>query len=137
MMPIGGGDARGEALSALRGLTHQQATHERLSGLFAAAAKEAAALSPWQQANLRLMKREWVRATALPQDLVEAMSRADLVLIIGTSLVVFPAASLPDYRLPAAELAIVNRDPTHLDHAAAVVTHDDLAAVFQALDALS
>ena len=77
-----------------------------------------------------LPERAWDRA-------IEAMSRADLVLIIGTSLVVFPAASLPDYRSPAAELAIVNRDPTHLDHAAAVVTHDDLAAVFQALDALS
>jgi carboxypeptidase Taq len=76
MMPIGGGDARGEALSALRGVIHQQATHEKLSGLFAAAAKEAAALSPWQQANLRLMERDWVRATALPRGLVEAMSRA-------------------------------------------------------------
>jgi carboxypeptidase Taq len=76
MMPIGGGDARGEALSTLRGVIHQQATQERLSDLFAAAAKESAALSPWQQANLRLMEQEWVRTTALPQDLVEAMSRA-------------------------------------------------------------
>ena len=77
MMPVGGGEARGEALSTLRGVIHQQATHEKLPGLFAAAAKEAAALSPWQQANLRLMEREWVRATALPQGLVEAMSRAE------------------------------------------------------------
>jgi len=77
MMPIGGRDARSEALSTLRGVIHQQATHERLSGLFAAAAKEAGALSPWEQANLRLMEREWARATALPQGLVEAMSRAE------------------------------------------------------------
>jgi len=76
MMPAGGADARCEALSTLRGFIHQQATHERLLDLFAAASKEAAALSPWQQANLRLMEREWVRATALPQGLVEAMSRA-------------------------------------------------------------
>ncbi len=77
MMPVGGGEARGEALSTLRGVIHQQATHERLSDLFAAAAKETATLSPWQQVNLRLMKREWVRATALPQGLVEAMSCAE------------------------------------------------------------
>lgn len=76
MMPAGGADARCEALSTLRGFIHQQATDERLSDLFAAAAKEATALSPWQQANLRLMELEWVRATALPQGLVEAMSRA-------------------------------------------------------------
>ncbi len=77
MMPIGGGEARGEALSTLRGIIHQQATHERLAELFAAAAKEAATLSPWQQANLRLMEREWLRATALSQGLVEAMSSAE------------------------------------------------------------
>jgi carboxypeptidase Taq len=77
MMPVGGGEARGEALSALRGVIHQQTTHERLSDLFATAAEEVEALSPWQQANMRLMEREWARATALPQDLVETMSRAE------------------------------------------------------------
>lgn len=77
MMPEGGGAARAEALSALRGLIHQQATRADLADLFAAAAAEAGRLLPWQQANLREMKREWVHATALPQDLVEAMSRAE------------------------------------------------------------
>ena len=76
MMPAGGGDARCEALATLRGIIHQRATDERLIGLFASAAQEFAALTPWQQANLRAMKREWVRATALPQSLVEATSQA-------------------------------------------------------------
>jgi carboxypeptidase Taq len=77
MMPTGGGPARAEALSVLRGLIHQHATHEALAGLFAAAAAGEANLSPWQQANLREMKREWVRASALPLKLVEAMSHAE------------------------------------------------------------
>jgi Zn-dependent M32 family carboxypeptidase len=77
MMPEGGGAARAEALSALRGFIHQQATRADLADLFAAAAAEVGQLLPWQQANLREMEREWVHATALPQDLVEAMSRAE------------------------------------------------------------
>ena len=77
MMPSGGGPARAEALSVLRGLIHQHATREGLADLFAAAAAEDANLPPWQKANLREMKREWVRASALPLRLVEAMSRAE------------------------------------------------------------
>jgi carboxypeptidase Taq len=77
MMPSGGGPARAEALSVLRGLIHQHATREGLAELFAAAAAEEANLPPWQKANLREMKREWVRASALPLRLVEAMSRAE------------------------------------------------------------
>ncbi len=77
MMPAGGGPARAEALSALRGLIHQQATRPGLGDLFAAVAAEEGNLSPWQRANLREMKRDWVRANALPQSLVEAMSHAE------------------------------------------------------------
>ena len=77
MMPTGGGPARAEALSVLRGLIHQHATRAGLGDLFAAAAAEEANLPPWQQANLREMRREWVRASALPLKLVEAMSRAE------------------------------------------------------------
>jgi carboxypeptidase Taq len=77
MMPTGGGAARGEALSTLRGLIHQHATHPEFAALFAAAEREAADLGPWEQANLREMRREWTRAAALPNRLVEAMSRAE------------------------------------------------------------
>lgn len=77
MMPAGGGTVHADALSTLRGVIHQHATRADLADLFAAAADEAGNLLPWQQANLREMKREWVRATALPQGLVEAMSRAE------------------------------------------------------------
>lgn len=66
----------------------------------------------------------------LPQEAwdksVQAMSQADLVLVLGTSLVVFPAASLPGYRPDGAWLAVVNRDPTPMDGEADLVSHDDL-----------
>jgi carboxypeptidase Taq len=78
MMPVGGGAARAEALSTLRGLIHEHSTRENLADLFAVARAEAVNLPAWQQANLREMERQWVRATALPQGLVEAMSRAEL-----------------------------------------------------------
>lgn len=67
---------------------------------------------------------------------VAAMSLADLVLVLGTSLVVYPAASLPDYRQPSSRLIVVNRDETHLDAVADVVSHDDLAAFAAAVDRL-
>ena len=64
----------------------------------------------------------WDRAVA-------AMRQADLILVIGTSLAVYPAASLPDYRKNQAELILVNRDPTPLDAEAHIVLRGDLAAL--------
>ncbi len=67
---------------------------------------------------------------------VEAMARAaaatleaDLFLAIGSSLVVYPAASFPETakRIGAA-LAIVNREPTHLDAIADAVVRVPIGA---------
>jgi carboxypeptidase Taq len=77
MMPDGGGEARTEAMATLRGMLHEQATQPALGALYAKAETEAVNLDPWQAANLREMKRGYVRATALPGDLVEASSRAE------------------------------------------------------------
>jgi carboxypeptidase Taq len=78
MMPAGGSAARGDQLAVLAGLSHGLLTEARLQDDLAAA--EAAPLEdPWQQANLRLMRRAYTRATALPSDLVEALSRANSV----------------------------------------------------------
>ncbi len=55
-------------------------------------------------------------------------SEADLMLVLGSSLVVQPAASLPLLTLRAGgHLVIVNADPTPLDHLAAA-RGDDLQA---------
>jgi NAD-dependent deacetylase len=63
---------------------------------------------------------------ALPQEtLTEAIRRSqncDLFIVIGSTLVVYPAAAMPTYALDAgAKLAIVNLTPTPLDHDATVV----------------
>ncbi len=63
---------------------------------------------------------------ALPQEtLMESIRRSqncDLLIIMGSTLVVYPAASVPMYAKEAgAKLAIVNLTPTPLDHYAAVV----------------
>ena len=66
---------------------------------------------------------------------MDAMATADLVLVLGTSLAVYPAAALPDYRSRQARLVIVNRDPTPLDAAADAVLRGDLPAVMRQIDA--
>jgi NAD-dependent deacetylase len=61
---------------------------------------------------------------------------ADLMLVLGTSLTVYPAASLPDYTLRnGGSLVIVNNMPTPKDHQA-VLRFDDLGEVFEGLRAL-
>ncbi|MBL8833172.1 MAG: carboxypeptidase M32, partial [Rhodospirillales bacterium] len=75
MMPDGGADARAEQLATLKLIVHEQAVDPALADLFAAAG-EGKGLDEWQAANLREMRRDWLHATALPADLVEARSRA-------------------------------------------------------------
>jgi NAD-dependent deacetylase len=66
-----------------------------------------------------------------------AMARAeaasldcDLFLVLGSSLVVFPAASFPLLaKRNGARLAIVNREPTDQDRYADLVIHDEIGAV--------
>ena len=51
----------------------------------------------------------------------------DLVLVLGSSLVVFPAAGFPLMaKRNGATLAIVNREPTDMDEAADLVLHDEI-----------
>lgn len=74
----------------------------------------------------------------LPQDVLaaaqaEAMA-CDLMLVVGSSLTVMPAAALPGVALEGgARLVILNRDPTHLDARATVVMHEDLVDTLPAI----
>jgi NAD-dependent deacetylase len=65
----------------------------------------------------------------------EAAARAcDLFLVLGSSLVVFPAAGLPLMAKRAgAALAIVNREPTDQDPHADLVLHDEIGEVLAAV----
>jgi NAD-dependent deacetylase len=66
------------------------------------------------------------RAEALTQS-------AELLLIVGSSLEVWPVAGLPDGTLAhGGKLAIVNRDPTPYDERAALVIRDSAGEVLSA-----
>ena len=73
-MPVGSAESRGEESAALSLVIHEQATDPKLGDLFADAARQN--LDEWRTANLREMRREWLHATAVPADLVEALSIA-------------------------------------------------------------
>ena len=75
MMPDGGAAVRGEQLATLKLVVHEAMTDPALGDLIAAADGETG-LDVWQRANHREMRRAWLHATALPGDLVEALSRA-------------------------------------------------------------
>ncbi len=73
----------------------------------------------------------------LPRDEIqraqEEMSRADLCLVLGSSLVVYPAAGLPGQALKnGAQLVIVNLDRTALDNQARLVIHRKIGEVMGA-----
>jgi NAD-dependent deacetylase len=77
---------------------------------------------------------------SLPADaLREAASesqKADLMLVLGTSLTVYPAASMPEYTLRSGgKIVIVNNMPTPLDGRAAL-KFDDLGQTFEELKQL-
>lgn len=74
MMPPEGATPRGEQLSELRVLRHRAVTAADMADLFSAAEQED--LDSWQRANLREMQRDHKFATALPDDLVAAISDA-------------------------------------------------------------
>ena len=75
MMPEGGAAARGEQIAALAVIRHGMMTDAALSDLLDEA-EQLSGLGDWRAANLREMRRNWAHATAVPVDLVEAISKA-------------------------------------------------------------
>jgi carboxypeptidase Taq len=76
MMPKGGAEARSEQLTALDLTCHEILKGPELGDLLDRAEGEAAKLDPWRRANLREMRRTWRHETALPADLVAALTKA-------------------------------------------------------------
>ena len=64
---------------------------------------------------------------------VAAIRGCDLLVAVGTSLVVYPAAGLVRYAPRGARFVIVNYDETPYDDMADLVLHEDITAVFRAL----
>ena len=72
----------------------------------------------------------------LPEDAlsesVRVLEKADTLLVLGTSLVVYPAAGLIDY-FNGKNLIIINKDETPYDHRANLVIHDNLSKIITEL----
>ena len=62
---------------------------------------------------------------------VEYIEKAELLLVGGTSLVVYPAAGLINYLSRGAKLVLLNRDPTPFDSRADLVFREDIGTVLQ------
>lgn len=74
VMPEGGAAARGEQMATLRVISHEILAAPE-TGELIEQASAGDSLGPWQAANLREMRRQWVHATAVSADLVERLSR--------------------------------------------------------------
>lgn len=74
MMPVGGGEARADALTTLEVLLHEMMTDPTVETGIADAKSEQ--LDDWQSANLREMSRVVRDANCMPSDLVAAQSAA-------------------------------------------------------------
>lgn len=59
---------------------------------------------------------------------VESISRADCLIIAGTSLTVYPAAGMVRY-FRGKHLVLINRDPTPMDEVCELVLHDKVGEV--------
>lgn len=62
----------------------------------------------------------------------QAIAQAELLVVVGSSLVVYPAAALPSVRRKGCPYVIVNRDPTDQDRAATLVIHASAGEVLSA-----
>ena len=73
---------------------------------------------------------------SLDQDTIEksvrAIQSADLLIVAGTSLTVYPAAGLINY-YQGKRLVLINRDATQYDHQADLVFHESLGNIFENL----
>ena len=73
---------------------------------------------------------------SLDQDVIEksviAIRRADLLIVAGTSLTVYPAAGLVNY-YRGNRLVLINRDATPYDSQADLVFHESLGNIFSQL----
>lgn len=61
---------------------------------------------------------------------VHAISKAQLLIVGGSSLTVYPAAGLIHYRQPGSRLALINLEATPYDGMADLVAHESIGTLF-------
>ena len=64
---------------------------------------------------------------------IDAIEKADCLIVGGTSLVVYPAAGLLQY-FHGKKLVLINRDQTPMDSKADLVIHDSIGRVFKEVE---
>ena len=106
MMPRKSAPDRGEQFAVLKRISHELLTHAETGEQLAAAETEAD-LDPWQQANLREMRRKYRHAHALEPALVEAVARATT----SCEMLWREARAKADFAMLAPELAEVPPGP--------------------------
>ena len=87
MMPAGGGEARGESMALLAAIAHQRLTHPEVGAFLDQAESSNEQLNPWQQANVRAMRRshQLVEGEIL-KDFVKRQRRRRLTVFEGLHL---------------------------------------------------
>ena len=60
---------------------------------------------------------------------LEAFRKCDLAIVLGTSLVVYPAAALPSHRMSNVPLVIINKSTTSMDDEATLVFNASIGEV--------
>ncbi|MGI8707159.1 MAG: carboxypeptidase M32 [Actinomycetota bacterium] len=76
IMPAAGGPARARASSTLEGLIHERLTDPKIGDLLSRLEEEADALDEQQRASVRVLKRDYEKATKVPEELVKALAIA-------------------------------------------------------------
>jgi len=66
---------------------------------------------------------------AVTEAALQAIRTCDLLIVGGTSLVVYPAAGMIQYRRARCQLALINREETAYDRQAEMVIHEDIGRV--------
>ena len=67
------------------------------------------------------------------QKAISAIANADVLIIAGTSLTVYPAAGMVQY-FNGSHLVLINRDPTPMDKTADLVIHDKVGQVLSQIE---
>lgn len=101
--------------------------------------RERQAVPPCEACGGRMKSATVSFGQTLPEDVleesIELAGRSDVFLAIGSSLVVYPAAGLPDVaRRAGAKLVIINRDPTDKDEHADAVISEPIGQVLTQID---
>ncbi len=68
---------------------------------------------------------------AVTEGALRAISTCDLLIVGGTSLVVYPAAGMIEYRRARCNMVLINRDETAYDRQAELVLHEDIGTVLE------